>query len=141
MERLSRWAPLMLGILRIMTGLLFFEHGSSKLVGFPPFGPGGSPLQQPPLFSFLGWSGILEFFGGGLFILGFCTRPVAFLLSGEMAIAYFLRYAFESRGIFPVTNGGEIPTLYCFIFFYLSFAGAGEWSLDAMLARKSRPAG
>ena len=134
MERLSRWAPLMLGILRIMTGLLFFEHGSSKLVGFPPFGPGGSPLQQPPLFSFLGWSGILEFFGGGLFIPGFCTRPVAFLLSGEMAVGYF--YAHAPRGIFPMANLGEMAVLFTFVFLYFVFAGAGTLSVDGMLERR-----
>jgi len=134
MERLARWRPQMLSILRIMTGLLFFEHGSSKIIGFPPFGPGGQPLQQPPLTSLLGVSGILEFVGGAVFIIGLCTRPVAFLLSGEMAVGYFIAHA--PRGFFPMANMGEMAVEFTFVFLYFVFAGAGDWSVDAMLERR-----
>ena len=134
MDRLALWAPRMLSILRIMTGLLFFEHGSSKIIGFPPFGPGGQPLQQPPLMSLLGASGVLEFFGGVLFILGLFTRPVAFLLSGEMAVGYFIAHA--PRGFFPMANLGEMAVLFTFVFLDVVFAGAGDWSVDAALERR-----
>ena len=130
----SPWAPRILSVMRVVVGLLYTLHGTQKIfeVPFNKFTQGIEPWT-------LNWfAGMMETIGGPLIILGLLTRPVAFLLSGEMAIAYFLRYAFESRGVYPVTNGGEIPTLYCFIFFYLAFAGAGEWSLDAMIARKSR---
>jgi putative oxidoreductase len=134
MDRVAVWAPRVLSLLRIMTGLLFFEHGSSKILGFPPFGPGGSPLIQPPILSVLGVSGVLEFFGGGLIVLGLFTRPVAFLLSGEMAVGYFMAHA--PRGFFPMANMGEPAILFTFVFLYFAFAGGGEWSLDSLLARR-----
>jgi putative oxidoreductase len=134
MTTASPWAPRILSVVRAVFGLLYFLHGTQKIfeVPFNKFTQGIEPWT-------LNWfAGMMETIGGPLILFGLFTRPVAFLLSGEMAIAYFLRYA--KGGLFPVTNGGEIPTLYCFIFFYLAFAGAGEWSLDAMLARRSRPA-
>ena len=119
------WAPRMLSVLRIMTALLFLEHGSQKLLGFPP---GSNPM--PPLFSLNGLAGMLELVGGIMILLGLFTRPVAFVLAGEMAVAYFMGHA--PRGFFPVNNGGDAAILYCFVFLYLTVAGAGAWSIDAM---------
>ena len=131
-EQLNAWAPRIRSLVRIVVGVLYFLHGTQKIfqVPFNQYTQGIEPWT-------LNWfAGMLETIGSPLIIFGLLTRPVAFLLSGEMAIAYFLRYA--SRGLFPVTNGGEIPVLYCFVFFYFAFAGAGEWSLDALLARRMR---
>jgi putative oxidoreductase len=122
------WAPRMLSILRIMTALLFMEHGAQKLLGFP-----ASPNPGPALLSLLGLAGVLELFGGALVALGLFTRPVAFVLSGEMAFAYFIGHA--PQGFFPVLNGGDAAILYCFVFLYLAVVGAGVWSLDAMRDR------
>jgi|SRR5271170_7930055 len=126
--RLDRLAPYVLSILRIMAGLLFFEHGLAKLFGFPPHG-------QMPAFMELEWfAGMVEFTGGALVALGLFTRPAAFLMSGEMAIGYFMDHA--PRSFFPLLNGGEAAVLYCFLFLYLVFAGAGPLSLDALIWRK-----
>jgi putative oxidoreductase len=123
----ARWAPHLLSVLRIVTALLFFEHGTQKLLGFPP-----SP--NPPAFLSLSWTaGALELVGGFLMILGLFTRPVAFVLSGEMAFAYFIGHA--PRSFFPVLNGGDAAILYCFVFLYLVAAGPGPWSLDALRRR------
>jgi putative oxidoreductase len=120
------WAPRVLSILRIVAALIFFEHGTQKLLGFPP-SPG------PPALLSLSWiAGALELVGGFLLILGLFTRPVAFILSGEMAFAYFIGHA--PRSLFPVLNGGDAAILYCFVFLYLAFAGGGPWSLDALRA-------
>jgi putative oxidoreductase len=125
---LDRLAPYMLSILRIMAGLLFFEHGLAKLFGFPPHG-------QMPAFMELEWfAGTIEFAGGTLVTLGLFTRAAAFLMSGEMAIGYFLDHA--PRSFFPLLNGGDDVVLYCFLFLYLVFAGAGPLSLDALVWRK-----
>lgn len=118
----------MLSVLRIVTGLLFLEHGTQKLLGFP-----ASPNPGPALFSLLGVQGILELAGGFLILIGFFTRPVAFILAGDMAVAYFMAHA--PRGFFPTLNGGQLDILYCFVFLYLVFAGAGTWSVDEQLAR------
>ena len=128
-DRMSTvWAPRVLAILRIMTALLFMEHGTQKLLGFPtPTNP------QPALLSLLGVQGVLELVGGLLLVLGLFTRPVAFLLSGDMAVAYFMAHA--PRSFFPVLNGGDAAILYCFVFLYLAVVGAGAWSLDEMRAR------
>ena len=126
----AAWAPCVLSILRIMVALLFFEHGLQKLVGFPP---AVQPLPDP-LPPILLASGILEFFGGGLFALGLFTRPVAFILSGMMAVAYFTAHA--PRGFFPINNMGELAIVYSFVFLYFFFAGGGTWSVDALIARK-----
>ena len=127
-DRLTAWAPQMLSVLRIMTALLFLEHGTMKLLGFPDSGRPG-----PDLFSLMGLAGTLEIVGGLLLVLGLFTRPVAFILSGQMAVAYFMAHA--PQGFHPIQNGGESAILFCFVFLYLAIAGAGSWSLDAV--RKS----
>ncbi len=133
MMRLT-WEPRMLSILRIMTGLLFLEHGLAKIFGFPAL-PNHMPYQ---LFSLVpGLAGILEAAGGALIALGLLTRPVAFILSGEMAFAYFMRHATKSFP--PLVNGGDGAILYCFIFLYFFVAGAGIWSLDQL--RTPKPSG
>jgi putative oxidoreductase len=129
----ERLAPAMLSILRIVTGLIFLEHGSQKLLGFPAPLP---PMPSPAPFTLLWFGGILELFGGIAILLGLFTRPVAFLLSGEMAIAYWMFHAPKSP--FPAVNGGDAAILYCFVFLYLSAAGPGPWSLDSALWRKRR---
>lgn len=126
--RLNGYAPHALAVLRIVTGLLFLEHGTQKLFGLPP-----RAFPAPELLSLLGVAGILELVGGALILLGLFTRPVAFLLSGQMAVAYFLAHA--PKSFFPAVNGGEAAVLYCFVFLYLCFVGAGAWSLDAGRAR------
>ena len=124
------WAPRVLSILRIVAALLFFEHGTSKLLGFPPSEHSG------PEFLSLSWiSGVLELVGGALLIVGLFTRLVAFILSGEMAFAYWMAHA--PQGPFPLANGGDAAILYCFVFLYLAFAGGGPWSLDALRRRGS----
>lgn len=120
------WQPRVLSLLRIMAGLLFMEHGMSKLFDFPP-GPLHPTLATQPL---LFVAGILECFGGALVAIGLLTRPVAFLLSGEMAIAYFMVH--WPKSFFPLENGGEAAVLYCFVFFYLFAAGGGAWGLDRL---------
>ena len=125
---IASWSPRMLSVLRIMTGLLFLEHGTQKLLGFPPPSNPG-----PALFSLLGLQGIIELVGGILILIGFLTRPVAFVLAGDMAVAYFMAHA--PRGFFPVLNGGQLAILYCFVFLYLFVAGGGVWSLDEQRAR------
>jgi putative oxidoreductase len=127
-----RWTSRMLSVFRIVVGLLFMMHGTQKLFGFPPSNMPPMPFN---LFSQMGIAGVLETFGGALIVLGFLTRPVAFLLAGEMAVAYF--QAHFPRGIHPTGNGGEPAVLYCFSFLYLMFAGAGAWSIDALFARRT----
>jgi putative oxidoreductase len=125
------WAPRMLSVLRIVAALLFVEHGSQKLLGFPP--PAGG--QGPALFSLLGLAGVLELCGGLLILVGLFTRPAAFLLAGEMAVGYFIGHA--PKSFFPALNGGDAAILFCFLFLYFCVAGPGAWSLDAMRARRS----
>ncbi|HEX8137658.1 MAG TPA: DoxX family protein [Pyrinomonadaceae bacterium] len=126
---LARLEPRLLSILRIMTGFLFMAHGAQKLLGFPGTGQGA----RPQLLSLLGIAGILELFGGLLILLGLFTRPVAFILSGMMAVAYFMAHA--PGGFWPLMNRGELAVLYCFVFLYLAVAGGGVWSLDRLLRR------
>lgn len=121
-EGLSQYRPQALGILRIMTALQFIEHGSQKLFNFPV------SAQPHALTGLTTAAGILEFAGGILLALGLFTRPVAFLLAGEMAIAYFM--AHFPRDFFPVNNGGDAAISFCFIFLYLVFAGSGAFALD-----------
>jgi putative oxidoreductase len=127
---LTYWTPRMLSVLRIVTGLLFLEHGTEKLLGFPL-----SPNPGPALFSLLGVQGILELAGGILILIGYLTRPGAFILAGDMAVAYFMAHA--PKGFFPTLNGGQLAILFCFVFLYLVFAGAGPWSVDEQLDRPS----
>jgi putative oxidoreductase len=129
------WEPRILSILRIMVGLLFLEHGTQKIFDFPP-----RPQARP--FELLtvnpGLAGVLELVGGILIALGLFTRPVAFILSGEMAFAYFMSHA--PRGFFPIGmggNAGELAIVYCFVFLYFFFVGAGAWSLDQMIASRT----
>jgi putative oxidoreductase len=119
----------LLSVLRIITGFLFIQHGVQKLFGLLGARPGG----PPPLLSLSGIAGVLEFFGGLLIIFGLFTRPVAFILSGQMAVAYFMAHA--PRGFWPAQNGGELAAFYCFVFLYLSAAGGGPWSLDSLWRR------
>ncbi|KQO54041.1 MULTISPECIES: DoxX family protein [unclassified Methylobacterium] len=122
----ATWAPRLLSILRIVAGVLFLEHGTQKLFGFPVRMGGGS---APALFTLFWFAAILEIVGGAMIILGLFTRPVAFILSGQMAFAYFIAHAPKSP--FPALNGGDASILFCFLFLYLAAAGAGPWSLDA----------
>jgi putative oxidoreductase len=109
-----------------MTGLLFFEHGSSKLLGFPVSEVSSQPFN---LMSMLGVTGVLEFIGGAFIILGLFTRITAFILSGFMAVAYFMAHA--PQGFYPINNHGELAILFCFVFLYFAAAGPGPWSIDA----------
>lgn len=116
---------MLLGVARIVFGLMFMQHGAQKLFGM--FGADGTAQ----LMSQMGLAGVLEFFGGLLIVIGLITRPVAFVLSGQMAVAYFI--AHFSRGWVPIENGGELSVLYCFFFLYLAAAGGGAWSVDRVL--------
>lgn len=127
---LTQRTPQVLSLLRIVSGLLFLQHGTAKVLGFPVVD--GVP---PPGFSIAGLSGPLELIFGALLVLGLFTRPVAFLASGFCAVGYF--YAHAGQGFFPILNGGELIALYCFVFLYLAFAGAGPWSLDAIVRKKA----
>ncbi len=124
------WPSRMLGVLRVVSGLVFITFGTMKLFNIPPMPPGQPPLD---LMSQVGLAGILEVFGGLAFVLGIFTRPVAFILSGEMAVAYFQGHF--PMGFWPSENMGTPAILYCFLFLYFVFSGAGVWSIDAMIAR------
>lgn len=125
------WSPCVLSVLRIVTALLFIPHGTQKLFGVP-----GAQQAVPALVSMMGVAGILECIGGLLILVGVFTRPVAFLLSGEMAVAYFTAHA--PRGFWPILNQGELAALYCFVFLYLAVAGGGPWSLGRFKAGTRR---
>ncbi len=125
-ERLGAWAPRMLSVLRIVTGLIFLEHGTQKFLRFPGGEGAGSGLALDDPSSY---AGIVELVAGLLVALGLFTRPAAFLASGTMAVAYWIGHAPQNP--FPVNNGGDAAILYCFVFLYLVFAGPGPWSLDA----------
>jgi len=129
---LSNFAPYLLSLLRIVAALLFLEHGTQKLFGFPP----GQPYTGFPNFSLLGIAGMLEVAGGILLLLGLFTRVTAFILCGEMAVAYFR--AHFPRSLYPINNLGEITVMLCFFFLYLIAAGAGPWSLDRVLSRSEK---
>lgn len=130
----ARWstlAPYLLSLLRIVAAFLFMQFGTAKLFALPAAViPGGGTV---PLVSLPGTAGVLEAFGGALLLIGLFTRPVAFLLSGEMAVAYFIGHA--PKGFWPVLNQGHPAIMFCFVWLYISAAGAGPWSLDAMRKR------
>ena len=133
----KRAVPITVFLLRIVAGLLFFQAGGMKLFGWY----GGLPREMfpagtAPLVSEIGLAGLLEFFGGIAIMLGLLTRPIAFLLSGEMAVAYF--QAHQPHGVWPIQNHGEPAVLLCFIFLFFAAYGAGEWSLDALFERNKR---
>lgn len=123
------WGYRLLSILRIMAALLLLQHGMAKLVGFPA-------MQTPPPMTPGWYAGFFELIGGVLLLIGLFTRPVAFILSGFTAVAYFMVHS--QRGFFPILNGGELAVLYCFVFFFIAFAGGGPWSVDAALRRQGR---
>jgi putative oxidoreductase len=125
------WAPRALSILRIVAAFCFMQHGAQKLLGFPI--EAGEPAHTAALFSLFGLAGMIELGGGALLLLGLFTRPVAFVASGEMAVAYFMVHA--PRGFWPILNHGELVVLFCFIWLYISVVGAGPWSLDALRQR------
>jgi len=131
----ERWITLFLSILRIVAALILMQHGSQKLFHFPPSGAPG-PVAPLVLMSQNGLAGILEFFGGMMLLLGLFTRPVAFILAGEMAVAYFQVHA--PRAFLPIVNRGELAAILCFVFLYLAFAGGGSWSVDALMRRSRR---
>ena len=124
------WAPRALSLLRIVAAFMFTAHGTQKLFGFP-----SARATETVLLSLTGVAGLLEAFGGALLLIGLFTRPVAFLLSGLMAFAYFLAHA--PQGFWPLLNRGELAALYSFVFLYLAIAGGGEFSVDRMLFGRS----
>jgi putative oxidoreductase len=126
MAFLNKWAPYWLSVLRIVASLLFLEHGLEKLVGFPAAGPALSPL--------VAIQGAIEVLGGAALLLGLYARPVAFILCGDMAAAYFM--AHFPRSFYPAVNGGDAAVLYCFVFFYIVLAGAGPWSVDDTVLKR-----
>jgi putative oxidoreductase len=127
-EFLAQWTPRLLSVLRIVAAFLFMIHGTQKWLGFPV--PRDSPTT---LMSLSGVAGLLELVGGALLLVGLLTRPVAFLLSGLMAFAYFIAHA--PAGFWPILNRGELAALYAFVFLYLAAAGGGPWSVDRLLRR------
>lgn len=128
-EALAAWRPRALSVLRFITGLLIIQHGMGKIIHFPAF-PAYANVQ--PL-SLLGAAGFIELIGGALLILGLFTQPAAFIVSGEMAVAYFIAHA--PKDFHPLVNGGTLAILYSFTCLYLSTAGAGPWSVDAAMKR------
>jgi putative oxidoreductase len=132
----SPWPSRMLSLLRIVVGVVFIEHGTQKMFGFPP---GNGPAMSFNIASQFGVAGVLETFGGLCMILGFLTRPVAFVLAGEMAVAYFQVHFPKSP--FPIQSGGDLPVLFCFIYLYLMVAGGGIWSIDDAITRSRRSDG
>ena len=123
----------MLSILRIVAAMLFILHGSQKIFGVPA---GPQPHKPFVLMTQTGVAGILEFFGGLAILAGLYTRPVAFVLAGEMAVAYFQVHL--PRSFFPILSGGDTPILFCFVFLFLAVAGAGDWSVDSLIRRSRR---
>ena len=128
MDFLKAYTAQLLSVLRIMSGLLLLQHGTTKYLSVPP-----GPMNNASPMTMGGAAGIFELVGGVMLVLGFFTRPVAFVLSGVMAIAYF--YAHAPRGFYPILNGGELAVFYCFVFLYLAAAGGGAWSVDRVMKR------
>jgi putative oxidoreductase len=128
------WTPRALGLMRIVVGYLYLTHGTAKLLGIPH----QKMFENLQIFSLMGAAGVLELVGGALILVGLFTRPAAFILSGEMAFAYFMSHAPKGSPLVPMLNGGELAVVYCFVFLFLAAAGAGAWSIDAM-RRKRMP--
>ena len=128
-EKFAAWTPRALSVFRIITGLMIIEHGMAKIIGWPVV-PAFANLQP---FSLIGAAGFIELIGGALLILGLFTQPAAFILSGEMAVAYFMVHA--PKSFYPLVNGGTLAIMYCFACLYLSTAGAGPWSVDAAMKK------
>jgi putative oxidoreductase len=126
---LNSWAPRMLSVLRIFAGLELLQHGTGKILGFPAV----PMFANTQITSLSGIGGLIELIGGVLFVIGLFTRPVAFILSGFTAAAYFIAHA--SKSFYPILNGGELAALYCFVFLYFVFSGPGPWSVDAARGR------
>lgn len=127
----TTWAPRILSILRIMSGLLLLQHGTGKLLSYPT----GVVPANFNLMSMPGYAGFIEFVCGILLVLGLFTRPAAFLASGMTAVAYFMAHA--PQGFFPILNNGELAALYCFTFLYIAAAGPGPWSIDASRSKST----
>jgi putative oxidoreductase len=144
--KLSSYSPAFRSIMRIAVALLFMQHGGQKLFNYPEKPPAVAPANAPApppmsdaMKSALHVAGLLEFYGGALMAVGFLTRPTAFVLTGLMAVAYYMGHATNGKGPWPVINGGELALLYCAVFLYFIFAGAGSWSVDQLLfGSKSR---
>ena len=130
----ERWAPRLLSIFRIIAALIFVEHGTQKFFGFPA----GPANGYPAFLSLIWWQGLIEVLGGILLLLGFFTRFTAFILAGDMAVAYWMVHA--PKSLYPALNGGDAAILYCFVFLYIAAAGGGAWSLDGALRGAQRPA-
>lgn len=126
LDRVGKYWPETLSIVRLVVALLFVEHGSAKLLGFPH-----PPSPAPAMMTLLWVQGVFELIGGLLLAIGLFTRPVAFVLAGDMAVAYFMAHA--PKSIFPLLNGGDAAILYCFIFLLFFVAGPGRWSVDGKL--------
>jgi putative oxidoreductase len=130
---LDDWAPRALAVLRIVTAYLFIQHGTAKLFGVPY----QAMFDNLQLFSLTGLAGALEVVGGLLLLAGLFTRPAAFVLSGFMAVAYFMAHASQGHLLSPMVNEGELAVLYCFVFLYFVFSGPGAWSVDGLRRRKA----
>ena len=131
MQFLTPYSGRLHSVLRIMAGLLFLQHGTTKYLSIPMTQiSGASPMTMS------GASGVIELVGGTLLVLGLFTRPAAFIMSGTMAVAYF--YVHFPQDFFPIMNGGELAALYCFVFLYFAASGGGDWSLDALWAKKAK---
>ena len=126
----ATWSPRILSVLRILAALLVLQYGMAKLLGFPEF----AYLNEVPPYSLYWFAAWFELVGGALLLIGLFTSPVAFVLSGEMAFAYFIDHA--PKGFYPMTNGGDLAVLFCFVFLYFACAGGGAWSIDALMKRK-----
>jgi putative oxidoreductase len=129
---LAAWAPRAQALLRIVTAYLFLSHGTSKLLGVPHI----AAFDKLQVFSLIGMAGVIELVGGVLLLLGLFTRPVAFILCGEMAFAYFMGHAPRGNFLVPMLNQGELAVQWCFVFLFFAFAGAGAWSVDALRSRR-----
>jgi putative oxidoreductase len=129
-QTFSKWQPTALSLLRFMSGLLLLQHGTAKLLGFPPM----QSFANLQIGSMVGAAGVIELVGGALLVVGLFTRAAAFIASGMTAVAYFMVHV--PKNFMPILNGGELAVLYCFVFFYLVFAGGGPVSLDAILRKK-----